>query len=94
MKEKFEDPVGQPFVMPEQLLESLSECAPEGCILFYVDNMGQPQVHAAFLQPITEMGLRAYATKFLQGINNAEEEQISKAIIEDAEEGEDNSALE
>ena len=89
MTEKFEDPIGKEFEMPKALLDSISECAPEGFIMFYVDNTGTPQVRASFGYQITEMGLRSYASKFLDGINKLEESGIAETLHQENEDGED-----
>ena len=90
MNKNFEDPVGKPFEMPNALLNSLSECSPEGFIIFYIDNMGVPQVRASFNHQITEMGLRSYATKFLQGINSVEESGITENLHQEDDGAEEN----
>ncbi len=89
MAEKFIDPLEnneKPFEIPEPLMNSLSECAPEGWLLFYIDSHGQPQTRAFFLHQITEMGLRSYATKFLKSINNLEENGMSETMRQENEE--------
>jgi hypothetical protein len=89
-KEKFEEPIGKPFEFPTALLHQISECAPEGFLLFFIDNTGAPQVRANFNHQITEMGLRSYATKFLEGINTIEDSSITKTLKEE-ETGEEDS---
>lgn len=82
MADKFIDPVGQHFELPVQYLNQLSEMCPEGFVLFFIDDQGEPQVRAQFQHRITEMGLRAYATKFLQEINTIEEKGIAENLIQ------------
>lgn len=81
-KDKFIDPVGQPFVFPKSVISQIHECAPDGYILFYIDQNGKPDVKANFNIPAMEMGLRSWASKFLQGINAVEEFGIAEAIYE------------
>ncbi len=83
MSEKFEEPIGRKFEFPTALLSSISECSPEGFLLFYIDNSGTPQVRAAFNHDITEIGLRSYATKFLNSINQVEQGEITNSLFED-----------
>lgn len=89
-KEKFTDPVGQHFEFPTALLHQISECAPSGFLLFFIDDQAEPQARAQFPHRITEMGLRAYATKFLQEINSLEEKSIAENLVQESDE-EDNS---
>lgn len=60
------------FEFPKGVLNQISECSPEGYLLFYIDNYGKPQIKADFSHQITEMGLRSYATKILESINEVE----------------------
>jgi hypothetical protein len=85
-KDKFEDPVGKEYKIPDAFLHSLSEQSPEGFLLFTISNTGEPQVHASFIHQITEMGLRSYATKFLKGINTIEDSGIAEGIYKEGEE--------
>lgn len=81
-KDDFQDPVGQPFVLPKAMLSQIGECSPQGFILFYVDQNGLPDVKANFNIPAIEMGLRSFACKFLKGINMVEELGIAESIYE------------
>jgi hypothetical protein len=72
-KKKFEDPLGQPFEFPDAILKMIEECSPYGFVLFYINSEGEPNARAAFAAEIFEMGLRSYATKFLNGINESED---------------------
>lgn len=80
------------FEFPKGLLNQISECSPEGYLLFYIDNFGKPQIKADFLHEITEMGLRSYAIQILNGITEVEScgitEGIFRKLQEDSEEPE------
>jgi hypothetical protein len=72
MSKKFTDPIDGFFEFPESLLKQISECTNGNYIIFYSNN-GEPDVRAEFSDTINEIGIRAYATNFIGGINAAEE---------------------
>lgn len=69
---KFKDPIDQPFIFPEAIVKMLSEITNGNFILFY-DNNGEPEIQAEFQTTLSEMGLRAYVTNFINSINKAED---------------------
>lgn len=89
-KEKFTDPLeNNHFEFPEHLLKQVGECTNGGFILFLINGQAEPEVHASFDHPIAEMGLRAYATKFLNGINSVEQSEITEILHKDNSDEED-----
>ena len=70
-KKNFIDPVGQPFKCPESVLNTLSEVTNGNFIIFFGNN-GEPDLRAEFSNSINEMGIRAYVTNFINGMNEAE----------------------
>ena len=75
--------------MPKAILNMLSECSPEGFLLFYIDNNGDPQVKAEFPHRITELGLRAHATKILDNISVVEDDEMRQNILRGSQEEEE-----
>ena len=69
------------FEFPKGLLNQISECSPEGYLLFYIDQNGEPQVRADFIQRITEVGLRSHAVKILNSITDVEESEMRENIL-------------
>jgi hypothetical protein len=69
---KFIDPLNVPFEFPQSLLKQISECSPDGYMLFYIDSQGEPTVAATFKNSINELGLRSFVTTFVGSINQAE----------------------
>ncbi len=76
------DPLKTNFQIPKATLNMLSEMSPAGFLLFTIDSMGNPRIHANFNSEISEIGLRGYALKILESINQVEGIGISENIIQ------------
>ena len=85
MGKKFKDPLDneEPFQFPDSVLHEINQCSAGGFLLFFLDQYGAPQVRASFDNPIIEMGLRSYATKFLKGVNSLEESGITENLTKE-----------
>lgn len=82
-KKPFKDPIGQPFRIPEAILQMLSEVTGGNFILFHVDNQGEPGVIADFQNSITELGLRSFVTTFISSVNTSEEIIQTQSMVND-----------
>jgi len=82
MSNNFTDPLKRNFQIPRATLNMLSEMSPAGFLLFTVDSMGNPRIHANFNSEISEIGLRSYALKILESINQVEGIGLSENIIQ------------
>jgi len=71
------------FHFPKGVLNQISECSPNGFVLFYIDNEGNPQTCAEFDTKMAELCLRTHAEKILKGINEAEESEIAENFYND-----------
>lgn len=91
---KFNDPLRTNFQIPKATLNMLSEMSPAGFLLFTVDSIGNPRVHASFNSELSEIGLRSYAFKILESINQVEGMGLSDNIIQKMNEEENNEETE
>lgn len=95
---KFQDPLDnpEPFQIPEAILTMLDECSPQGFMFFYCDSHGSPQAKINLPYIITSMGLRSYASKTLDIINETELDAMAGDFIrqnfdsDDDDEGSEN----
>ena len=80
--EKFTDPLknNQPFEIPEKFWGQLQEFT-EGYICFYVTNDGEIMVRAMFDSAVIEEGIRAYSSRFLNGLNQSSEIQQTESFL-------------
>lgn len=80
---KFKDPLDnpEPFKIPKAIHNMLEECSPQGYILFSIDDIGRIRTKLHLPYQIAAEGLRSYALKILNGIDDLESDIIIEDII-------------
>lgn len=69
------------FEFPKQVLDSISECSPEGFLLFVINERGQIEMFTRPSRDVVESGLRSKALKILNGLCAIEEDDITSQIF-------------
>lgn len=69
------------FVFPHKLVDQISECSPEGFMLFTIDERGDVQVHSKFSADILEAGLRYKALKMLKTLDAVDDNEMTQIIM-------------
>lgn len=92
------DPYEEEFSFPQQVLDAISECSPDGFLLFTIDEAGDVQMFKRDVTDIVEVGLRAKTLKILNALDLIEEGDVTNSIISQrqgkpSEEGEEDSPL-
>jgi hypothetical protein len=75
------DPFEQDFDFPSRVLDQISECSPEGFILFVVSEHGEVEMFSKPGAEVVEAGLRMKAIKYLQNITALEDNEIAQQLF-------------
>lgn len=71
----------EPFEFPMQILDSISECSPDGFILFVINDEGEIELFSRSQVDVIESGLRTKALKILSGLSMLEDNEIASNIF-------------
>ena len=76
-----DNPFQEKFDFPEQLLNNISECSPEGYLLFIINERGEVEVFKSHSADVVESGLRVKAMKILASLSMIEDNDITSSIL-------------
>ena len=74
--------INTPFVMPERLLDQVSESSPEGFLLFTVNDFGEVDFFIRRSVDVIDSGLRKKAMQILESMERIEDQDIQNQITE------------
>lgn len=81
MEEPTSQPFQEPFSFPERLLDQISECTPEGFLLFTINEQGEVELFTKPTSDVVESGLRAKALKILNTLNSVEDMELTSQMF-------------
>lgn len=84
MSKKFKDPADpdEPFIIPEKFWDQLKEFTGGGFICFYVNNFGSIELNANFENEVCEEAVRAWASRFLNSLNQSREISETQEMLD------------
>lgn len=71
----------QEFEFPHGILNQISECSPEGFILFAVNERGEVEVYQKFSVDVIEAGVRNRAIQILNTMNTVEDSEMTSQML-------------
>jgi hypothetical protein len=82
MEEINPNPFNQsPFDFPERLLDQISECSPNGFLLFTISEDGKVELFTKPTSSVVDAGLRANASKILTAFDMIEGSEITSSLF-------------
>jgi len=77
-----ENKLDETFEFPEVVLNQISECTPEGFLLFTISEHGEVELFSRSGTDIVESGLRVKALKILGALSMMEDNEIASSIFQ------------
>ena len=72
----------QAFEFPQRVLDQVSECSPEGFLLFTVNENGEVELYTKTSADIIEAGLRSKALQVLKTMCTVEDTELTSQMLE------------
>lgn len=80
-KENEDSIMAESFEFPNGVLSQISECTPEGFILFTINEHGDVDMYQKFSVDVIEAGLRCRAMQLLKTMNSVEDGEITAEML-------------